>query len=407
MGRRAKYTFPLRDGRTVGANFKIRGDYFRVQFPHPTEEGKYVEVATGVPVPNNFNPKKDPPADWFTETAKLILKAYSPTLPTDPKTATWETILAEIESESELRPRSLEVYTSALAIFRQFVPHSKGPGDVTPEVAKAFRVKYATTAYTRSPKPDATKRTRSAKTIENAIRRLSGLWRKLMPKYVRENVWEHVSRPTVPKKVPTIPTEEDVTDFFGWLEKRYPGWSLPRLFVEVKAVSGCRLNDLCHVRSDQFNPTTHTLTIRPDQDKTHRERVIPLPADLSAALNQIKGPTYLWERYTEDAKRFRPGARLKPTFTPSILYNAMKAIFGEHRARGGKLKSHGLRKRAITLTALATQNVDQTAQAIGIDATTARKYYLDAQVAFDGSALLQKMAGILRPAPKATPEPKS
>lgn len=50
---------------------------------------------------------------------------------------------------------------------------------------------------------------------------------------------------------------------------------------------------------------------------------------------------------------------------------------------------------------LATQNVDQTAAAIGVSAQTARKHYLDAKRAFDGSELLKQMAGVLRPKGKA------
>ena len=70
----------------------------------------------------------------------------------------------------------------------------------------------------------------------------------------------------------------------------------------------------------------------------------------------------------------------------------MKNIFREYGSTGGKLRSHGLRKRAITLTALATQNVDQTAEAIGIDPATARKYYLDAKAAYNGAGVLQPQA---------------
>jgi integrase len=400
-GRRPKpsIVYPLQDGRQIGANLKLRGKYLAIVFAHPTEPGKWIELSTGC----------ESISDAQMEGAKIVLKYYSPTIAPNPKTATWETVLAEIESESDLRPRSLESYTSTVGIFRTFCPLSKGPGDVTPEIAKAFRVKYANTPYTRSPQPGATKRTRSAKTIENAIRRLSGLWRKLMPKYVRENVWDtqYVKRPSVPKKVPTIPTEDDVSAFFSWFNGRFPGWDLPRLFLRVKAISGCRLNDLCQVRSDQFNPARQTITIRPDDDKTNRERIIPLPADLSLALDKIKGPTYLWEQYTQDAKKYRPGKRLKAEFTPFIFYNAMKAIFREFMRSGGKLKSHGLRKRAITLMTMATQNVDQTAQAIGIDASTARKYYLDAKRAFDGSDLLKRMASVLQPETDVPPVNKS
>jgi hypothetical protein len=62
-------------------------------------------------------------------------------------------------------------------------------------------------------------------------------------------------------------------------------------------MSACRLNDLAHVRSDQLDTHVKTMTINPDQDKTHRERIIPLPADLCFDLEKIKGPVFLWERY--------------------------------------------------------------------------------------------------------------
>lgn len=82
----------------------------------------------------------------------------------------------------------------------------------------------------------------------------------------------------------------------------------------------------------------------------------------------------------------------------------MSNIFREYnRAHPGKkVKPHDLRKRAITLTTLASGSVDATAQAIGIDPQTARRYYLDAQAAFDSEALLKKMADVLdtgRPKP--------
>lgn len=288
------------------------------------------------------------------------------------------------------------MYTSTLRIFRSVVD-SKGPADVTPEVAKQFRRRYATSGFKRSNKDDARVYPRSAKTVENALRRLSGLWSHLKKLgYATTNPWEDVPRPTVPKKTPVIPTEDDVAKFFAWLDEKFAGWELPRLFVEVKALSGCRLNDLCQVLSDQLDPKALTLTIRPEQDKTHRERVIPLPADLVKRLAAVKGPTYLWERYNHDAKTYRQGTKSKDEFTPDYFYNAMKSLFRDFGKTGGKLRSHGLRKRAITLTTLATQSVDATAQAIGIDAQTARKYYLDAQKAFSGSELLKQMADVLR-----------
>lgn len=401
MARRAKYPFTLPDQRIVGYGFVNQKGILAVQFRHPTEP-KYVQVSTGIEVPAKWYPGANVPEEALRKAAQAVLKWYQPTIPPDPKTATWETAMEKLAEHSGLRERAWEVYTSILSVFRSIIPESKCPSDVTVETAKKFRKLYATTPFTRSKKEDGPKYKRSAKTVENSIRRLSGLWEKLKPEYVSTNPWEHIDRPTVPEKKPTVPTEDDVDQFFKWLDAKYPEWSLPRLFVEVKALSGCRLNDLCQIRSEQLDPVLHLLRINPDQDKTHKERIIPLPEDLTRKLNEIKGEVYLWERYLEDSKKYRPGTitKKRETFEPCLMYHAMQSIFREYAQSGGKLRSHGLRKRAITLMAMATQNVDQTAAAIGVSAQTARKHYLDAKRAFDGQELLKKMADVLRPKDK-------
>lgn len=402
MARHGRFPFTLPDGRTIRGNFKIRGRYFKVSFPHPTQPAKYIETSTGIEVPKGFDRKKNPPADWFTESAGIIATAYAPTLASDPKTATWEIILTEL-AEEDLRPRALEAYTSVLGIFRRYVPSSHGPHDVTAEVAKAFTRKYQQDGFTRSNASDAKRYTRSAKTVENMVRRMSGLWSKIMPKFATSNPWALVKRPTVPKTTPAVPTEETVTGFLDWLTARYPTWELIRAFIEVKMVAGCRLNDLCQVKAAQFNHEAATLTILAGQDKTHRERVILLDAELAAKLARVRGAVYLWDRFLAESKVYRKATKTKhrEEFTPELLCNAMKNVFREYK--GGKLRSHGLRKRAITLTTLATQSVDATAQAFGLDPATARKYYLDANQAFNGSELLKRMAGVLRQSLPATP----
>src|SRR5207249_3953004 len=103
---------------------------------------------------------------------------------------------------------------------------------------------------------------------------------------VTDNPWTNVKRPRLPKRKPVIPTEDAVSTLFGWIDQRFPGWELARLFVELKSISGCRLNDLCQFRSEQLKGDN--LTITPDQDKTHRERTIPLPPDLAARLHALK-----------------------------------------------------------------------------------------------------------------------
>jgi len=398
VARRAKYTFTLPNTQLVGYGFVNSKGYLTAQFKHPTKP-QYIQASTGIEVPAKWYPGAEVPGEAHTKAAQAVLKAYAPTIPADPRTATWETVMEDLEQHEHLRPRAWEVYTSILNVFRSTIPESKGPNDVDLETARRFRKLYQSTPFTRSPKPNAPTYKRTPKTVENAIRKLSSLWEKMRPEYVKENVWEYIDRPTVPEKLPTVPSEEDVTDFYKWLEQRHPGWQLPKLFVDLKAVTGRRLNDLCHVHSWQLDPILHTVTIQPDQDKTHKQLVFPIPEDLFKQLYEIRGEVYLWERYLPESKVHRPSkiTKKREDFTPALMYHAMQGIFREFKEAGGKLTSHGLRKRAITLMTLATQNVDQTAAALGVSAQTARKHYLDAKRAFDGSELLKKMADVLRP----------
>jgi hypothetical protein len=396
MGRRAAEYLPLPDGTMLGIGFKDRGGVLRCRFVGP--DGKPVELSTGVYTPAKWKPGRPAPVEAIQAAAQHVVKVYAPTMPPDPRKVTWEKVVETLPAAGELRPKSLVVYLSIVNVFRKHVPTSKGPADVTVEVARKFRTDYASTPFTRSGSPKGPKYKRSPKTVENAVRRLTGLWNKLIAMgYATANPWLTVPRPTVPKVPVKVPDESTVAAFMRWVRDRYPGWELPVLFCEVKALIGCRTMDLCSVRSDQLEGGR--LTIEAGQDKTHRQRTAPLPADLSHKLDAVKGPTYLWESYTRDARTHRRGPRNRKEFHPKTLYAFVAALFRDWNAANPhrRLKPHDLRKRAITLTAAATQSIDQTAEAIGIDPGTARRYYLDAKRAIDGQALLAKMADVLRP----------
>lgn len=392
MGRQASDSFMLPDGERVGFSLKLRGDTWQVSFPHPEDPERYVRASTGCTSKN----------DAYTEAAKLILKTYRPEKREAVKSATWEGVLADLARHEQLRTRSFDVYESAVRNLRQYVT-TAGPGDITPERANEFRRQFANGTYSKSSAPGAKQYPRGAKTVENAIRRLSGLFGKLVKLgYVPSNPFANVERPKVPKKVVRIPTEEHVSTFLRWVEKTYPGWVMLRTFLEVKMLAGCRLLDLCSVKSANLDVTAGTLTITPDTDKTHRERVIPLPPDVVKTLDTIKGKTWLFESYTATAKTYRPGKRNKDEFSPGTLYWAVLDVFERYnKAHPDRpVKSHDFRRRAITLTVLASGvNVDEVAQAIGIDPSTARKHYLDAKTAFDGKKLLTRMADVLRQKP--------
>jgi hypothetical protein len=127
---------------------------------------------------------------------------------------------------------------------------------------------------------------------------------------------------------------------------------------------------------------------------------VPLPADVLAELRQVAGPTYLWERAAAESRDYRPGTKdgHADGYRPSSWRHTVQNLFREFnrtRPAGGKLRPHDLRARAITLVAAATQSVDATAQAMGVDPQTAR-HYLDAKKAFDGSAVLRAAQDALR-----------
>ena len=222
---------------------------------------------------------------------------------------------------------------------------------------------------------------------------------------VTENVWEDVTRPKKEKKLPRVPPEESFDELRKWLVKRFPGpdgkgWPLLQLFIDVKCLAGCRLNDLCQVKSWQFDPLARSLLITPEQDKTNQERRVVLPRELAAELDRVKGPTYLWERYCEDTAIYRPGRRRATVFKPSLMYHALQSIFREygHAVPRYKVKTHDFRRRAITLTSdIVGGDMTKVSEAIGVTPETARRHYLDKQRVVNTAEVQRQMAEVLLP----------
>jgi hypothetical protein len=390
---------PLPDGRTVGFRLKRRGEVWQVFFADPA--GDYHELSTGA------NRK----ADAYPVAAKLILAAYLPTVPRDQRKTTWDEVLAELSASATIRASTRADYLSVVAILRRTV-ETDGPGDVTAETANRFKRFYAAGTFRRSNKPGAKEFPRSPNRVRGVLRKLSALWSKHFRElgYVRANPWEEVAPPPLVRKTPDVPADDTVAAFFAYLAERFPKWPTLRLFCELKALSACRTFDLCQLRSDQVRGGR--LVFDADQVKGRAGRSLPLPADLSAALEAVKGKAYLWERFPAEAAahrkaRGRGAGAHAGGFDPRSLAHTIGNVFREfNRSRPGRprLLPHGLRRRAITLATLATQSVDAAAQAIGVNPATARAHYLDARRAFDSDALFTKLAGVLRP--QAEPEGK-
>ncbi len=401
MGQQAQHTHRLADGTVVGYSLTERPAGYRVRFVGPN--GQRVERSTGCRTKGEAR----------NACPDIIDTEYRPARPPEASKASWETVLKDLDLTPDLRPDSIRGYRTAINALRTTLPELSGPADVTGALAHQFKRKFLSGTYARSKASDAKKYSRSPTSCTTYLRSLRSLWQKHFKPlgYVSENPWRDVPYPNAPRgKRVRVPTEGVVTEFFHWLEQKHPGWELPRLFVQVKMLAGCRTLDLCQVKTADLGAESLTLTA--EATKTREARTVPLPADVATALRRVAGPVWLWENSAEESRRNRPNSKTKSQaagpYRPSTWRWTTQNLFrefNEGRPEKTRLRPHDLRARAITVVATATQSVDATAQAMGVDPQTAR-HYLDAAKAFDRSDILKKAAGLLLPLEPSPPSEK-
>lgn len=393
MGRQAEHTTTVATGERVGYSLTDRPGGYRVRFVGPG--GKRVERATGC----------DRKGDARAAAEAVVAAAYRPAdcVAAD---ATWEAALADLDATADLRPDSIRGYRIAVGAMRRVFPGLAGPADITAALAHRFPGKCLSAHYTRGNASDAPRFKRSPTTVNTYLRSLKSLWgRKHWGRpggFAASNPWAEVAYLNAPRgKRVRVPDEEAVTAFFDWLEARHPGWALPRLFVTVKMLAGCRTLDLCKTLTADL--AADGLTLSAEATKTREARRVPLPADVLAEVRANAGAVWLWGRGATECREYRPGTSdgHASGYSPKSWGHTVQNLFREFnkgRPAAGRLRPHDLRARAITLIAAATQSVDATAQAMGVDAQTAR-HYLDAKKAFDGSSILRAAQDALRRAP--------
>ena len=399
MGRMAEFYTTVGDGdkaRQIGYAAVERYGYLRVRFVGP--DGKRGEVATGCI-------KKD--AVFHAEAAKIIAKSYAAVCP-DPKRVSWDAALGEVEQAvRDLRPATLKAYQKVLRVFRETVPAlPNSPVEITGDHAAKFSRLFLAGTYKRGKRGQ--ERRRSPITLASHIRNLSALWRHLSDlALVKTNPWKTVRKPEVPKKRKPVPTEDSIDHFFRWVHGRYPGWDRLLALLELKALSGCRTLDIVLLRTNQLRD--RRVVWEPDQTKHKEGRAVLVPAELFATMQQVAGTTYVWEGITNDLRTYPPSPRNQPeAFDPMTVYWVICNIFREYsdaHPDRSRLSPHGLRRRAITMTTQATQSIDATATAIGINPATARAYSLDSRRAFDADQVFSKVADTLIPKRSNATEP--
>jgi integrase len=317
------------------------------------------------------------------EAARLIIeKEYAPA-PLQPDKVTWDQAVERLKARlatSGNRASTLGYYLKLIRLVRKVydLTDGHGPADITPGMAATWRDRMMSMPSRRGKPP-------SAHYVAGLVVGLSSLWQKWLMddlKIVQGNPWQDVAPPKTDKLPVRYATDDLIEPFYAWVEGRFGEWPFPKLFLATKAYTGCRLMDLCSLASVQLRGGD--LVFPPDLTKGRKERAVPLPDDLCAAMEGFKGETYLWENYLPGlkaalkAKGF-PTHQLKDDFSPQRLYYWVETLFADYRKAHPDrpvLTTHMFRKRAFTLAWQAGIDMRQASIAYGCNVDTLMRHYV-------------------------------
>lgn len=392
-GQRVRYSLFRRDG----------SDVYMVRFK--SMHGGRPERSTG-------QVKK---VDAIGAAHRIILEDFGQVAPAAERMA-WEEARAKLKEAMHAdgkRPRTVKAYLEVLKRLTDLFPLSKGPADISDAAANDFKTKYANGHTVRKKKLKkgeiAPAHKRRPETLDSRLRMLKasfGWFLRL--RLVDKNPFEKVTLPDLDRHEVKYVRHADVGHFFGWLDARYPGWPMPRLFFSVKAVTGCRLEDVCSLRSEQLQDGR--IVFPADITKNRSERYALLPAALYKELDAYKGKTYLWERYPAElieankANGF-PTHRQKPEFTPQRLYLWVLQLMGYYqKATGRDLSSHDFRRAAFTRAAEKDIHPKRAAAAFDVTPETMLRYYTATEKKKTADEVLSGLADDLLPKPPKADE---
>ena len=173
------------------------------------------------------------------------------------------------------------------------------------------------------------------------------------------------------------------------------GLASPYPVLETKAAIGCRIGELSAALT--CNLQNGRLYFTADTTKGREARACLLPAALYQELQAIAGPTYVFERFSEElraiyrAKGNRYAANAIKDFAPKRLkrwiQDAAKAYFDTTKAPHFKL--HNFRGTAMSKARLAGVSYDDAAVAFDCDPRVMQQHY----AAFDKASVADRVFG--------------
>lgn len=337
------------------------------------KDGRYARLSTGQ--------VKKPAA--IEEAHRLIREHYEEIAPSS-DVVTWAVAKQKLKAAmtaDNKRPSTIRSYEETLNRLTDMFPLAKGPADVTDRMAGDFKTKYASGTFTRKPvKKDEQVRTyaRATKSLDSRIRTLKAVfnWFRQL-RLVESNPFGKVEQPEMDKHEVKYVRQDDLDHFLGWLEGRYPNWRMPHLFFAVKALTACRLGDICGLQSHQLQEGR--LVFEADQTKNRSERYAILPSAVYAELDAYKGAMYLWERYPAELRDYTKSAsrhQVIEEFCQVRMAMWVRAVMRDYQNQTGRdLSSRDFRKAAFTRAAEADIHPKRAAVAFDVTAETMLKYY--------------------------------
>ena len=392
MPRQTPFLCILSDGRRVRFSIKSRpGDpFYFVCFRSPQQQR--LERST-----------KETSQKRAVEAAEsLIRQEYEPRAVVP--AVTWDE--AEVALEERMRAnnnkrRTIDDYLDTLRVLRHVFPTTRGPGDITPALAKEFKSAYQTQQYRRrkaraprvwtgrgrKPKPatEPTSYNRVARTVASRLNKLRVIWSKWFItelEFCRENPWEEVAPPKLDRLAPRYLTAEEVAAFFAWLIERWENWRLPILFFTVKGFLGNRIRELCALRTEQLREGR--VVFAADATKGRKEHCAILPPEVFAELKAQAGPIWVWEHFPDQLRqhldaRGKPSHKVNPEFCADRLKWWIQDELADYNAahtEQQRIKAHDFRRKAMTEAWKLGIPLEKAAIAFGCNPTTMRQHYI-------------------------------
>lgn len=355
----------LDDGRRVRFSLKrrVRDPFYLASFRGP--DGKRKEPST-----KESNKKRATDAAIV-----LIREAFAPTICTK-KEPTWAEAVAAMTGQMEadnLRPKTIQQYVLVVGSLRKAFPETQGPAAITPAMAGQYK------AIRRKAGVDV-------RTIRGNLDNLGIVYNKWWIKECRildHDPFAEVTSPKEDKPTPRLVASGEAQAFLDWLDGRWAGWRLPRLFLEVKAMVGCRITELASAKVSGLKEGR--LHFEAFTTKGRKERAVRLPVPIFDELKRLSGERYVFESFSEQLRAFhmRRGrlnhARRVRGYTPERLKDWMENqanLYFEKEPEAQKFKLHNLRGTAMSVAKMAGVSFEEAAIAFGCHPETMRQHYL-------------------------------